>query len=253
MMKRLTIALAVTGLAGLADAAPRPAHPAQCRVAEHLVEPSFPLPRTAAAIAAGKLTVLVVGAGSSRLPIPNGAKFSYPARLQQALAEALPGVAVEVATDVRAHRTAAAMVKTLGARLAAVKPALIVWQTGTVDAMQGVDPDDFSETLEQGIELAQAAAADVVLVNSQYSPRTESMIALGTYLEALRWVAAQYELPLFDRFAIMKLWADRGTFNLTTATNKLDMAAHVHDCIGRLLSDLVLEAVEPAGPEADGR
>ena len=60
-------------------------------------------------------------------------------------------------------------------------------------------------------------------------------------------------VPLFDRFAIMKLWAELGTFDFTTATNKLDMAQHVHDCIGRLLADLVVEAAKPGGPQANGR
>ena len=36
------------------------------------------------------------------------------------------------------------------------------------------------------------------------------MIALGTYAENMRWVALQQEVPLFDRFSIMKLWADLG-------------------------------------------
>lgn len=253
MMRRLAIALAVMGLAWPVEAEPKPEHPAQCRVAEHLVEANFPLPHTAAAIAAKKLDVLVLGAGSSVLPIAHGDEVSYPAQLRHALAEALPGVAVKVVTDVKARRTAAAMVKTLAPALAAAKPALVIWQTGTVDAMQGIDSDDFSDTLERGIGLAQAAGADVVLVNSQYSPRTESMIALGAYQEVMRWVALQHELPLFDRFSIMKLWADLGTFDLTTATNKLDMAEHVHACIGRLLSDLVVEAAKPAGPKPDGR
>ena len=57
--------------------------------------------------------------------------------------------------------------------LAAAKPALVVWQTGTVDAMQSVDPDQFSAALDQGINIARSAGADVVLVNAQYSPRTE--------------------------------------------------------------------------------
>jgi hypothetical protein len=253
MIRRLAIPLAMMAFAGPADAEPRPEHPAQCLVAQHLVAPDFALPHTAAAIVAGKLDILVVGAGSSLLPVPNGAKFSYPARLQQALVQALPGVTVKLSTDVKAHRTAAAMLKTLAPQLAAAKPALLVWQTGTVDAMQGVDPDDFSQALEQGIAIAQSAGADVVFINAQYSPRTESMIALGTYAEEMRWVALQHEAPLFDRFSIMKLWADLGTFDFTTATNKLDMAEHVHDCIGRLLSDLVIEAAKPGGPQADGR
>ena len=227
-------------------------HPAECRVAEHQIERNFPLPQVARAIAAKQLDVLVVGAGSSLLPGSNGAKNAYPARLQHALAEKLPGVEVKVATDVKAKRTAAEMVKALPPALAAAKPALMVWQTGTVDAMQAVDPDQFSQALDKGINIARSAGADVVFINPQYSPRTESMIALGTYAENMRWVALQQEVPLFDRFSIMKLWADLGTFDLYSATKKLDMAERVHDCIGRLLADLVIEAGKPDEPHPEG-
>ncbi len=81
--------------------------PAECGVAVHLVETSFPLPKVKRAIAEKKLDVLVVGAGSSQLPGANGAKNAYPARLQQALADQLPGVEVKVATDIKAttHRS----------------------------------------------------------------------------------------------------------------------------------------------------
>jgi len=60
-------------------------HPAECRVAENLIVPNFPLAQVGHAIAAKRLDILVVGAGSSSLPGPNGAKNAYPARLQQAL------------------------------------------------------------------------------------------------------------------------------------------------------------------------
>ncbi len=224
-------------------------HPAVCRVAEHLVESVFPLPHVAVGIAAKRLDVLVLGAGSSLL---SGATGAYPMRLQRALAERLPGVEVKVATDVKPKRTAAEMVKALPAALAAAKPKLVVWQTGTADAIQAVDPDQFSQALDRGINTARAAGADVVFINAQYSPRTESMIALGAYLENMRWVAVQQEVPLFDRFSIMKLWADLGTFDLYSATKKLDMAERVHDCIGRLLADLVIEAAKPSEPHAGG-
>lgn len=246
-MGRLAYLLALLTLAGPAFAE----HPSECLVAQHQLEHSFALPRAAKAIAAKKFDILVVGAGSSVLPGANGAKRAYPARLQSALAEALPGIAVTVATDVQARRTAADMLKALPARLAADKPALVVWQTGTVDAMLGVDPDQFSDALDRGINLAHAASADVVLVNAQYSPRTESMIALGPYAEDMRWVALQHEVPLFNRFAIMRLWADLGTFDFTAARRKLEVAERVHDCIGRLLADLVVAAVKPGGPQAD--
>jgi len=225
-------------------------HPAECHLAEHKIERDFPLPRVARAIAAKKLSILVVGAGSSSLPGPNGAKRAFPARLQMALGEKLPGVAVTVATDVKSRRTAGDMVKTLGAALTAAKPALMIWQTGTVDAMLAMDPDRFSAMLDQGINMAHSAGADVVLVNSQYSPRTESMIALGTYGENLRWVAVQQEVPVFDRFNIMKSWADLRIFDLQHATNKLDIAERIHDCIGLMLADLVIEGAKPSEPPA---
>jgi hypothetical protein len=246
----LLLALLVPAVPVLAE--PPVGQPAECRVAQHQIENSFKLPRVAGAIAAKRLDILVVGAGSSALPGPDGAKNSYPARLQAALQELLPGVTVKVTTDVQARRTAAEMVKALPADLAAAKPALVVWQTGTVDAMQAVDPDQFNQALDKGINTARSAGADIVLINSQYSPRTDSMIALGTYADNMRWVAVQHEVPLFDRFSIMKLWADLGTFDFYAATKKFDMAEKVHDCIGRLLADLVIGATKPEEPPAIG-
>ena len=247
MTGRFLFSLALLVLAGPAWAE----HPAECRVAEHQVERDFSLSQVTRAVAAKNLDVLVVGAGSSLLPGTNGAKNAYPARLQHALAEKLPGVVVKITTDVQAKRSAAEMVKTLPQFLAAAKPALMVWQTGTVDAMQSIDTDQFRAALDKGINIARSAGADVVLINAQYSPRTESMIALGTYAENMRWVALQQEVPLFDRFSIMKLWADLGTFDLYSATKKLDIAEQVHDCIGRLLADLVIESAKPDVPHAE--
>ena len=239
-------------LAGPANSQKLAEHPAECRVAGHLVESIFPLPNVASAIQAKRLDILVLGAGSSQLAGATGIREAYPARLRHALAAQLPGVEVKVATDVKPRRTAAEMVKALPAALAATKPRLVVWQTGTADAIQAVDTDQFSQALDRGINTARAAGADVVFINPQYSPRTESMIALGTYAENMRWVAVQQEVPLFDRFSIMKLWADLGTFDLYSVTKKLDTAERVHDCIGRLLADLVIEASKPSEPHAEG-
>ena len=246
-MKMLGFILTV----GLAAAAAAPAlaeNPPACRVAEPILETSYQLPLVAKAIDKKQLDIIVVGAGSSTLPGPNGAKRAYPARLQSALAEKLPGVTVKVTTDVKAGTTATDALKSIVSGISSAKPALLVWQAGTVDAMRSVELDAFSATLDKGIDAAHNAKTDVVLLNAQYSPRTESIIALGNYMDNMRWVALQHEIPLFDRFGIMKLWAELGTFDFNTATNKLDMAEQVHDCIGRLLADLILEAAKPVEP-----
>ena len=110
MTGRVLLSLALLMLAGPAWAE----DPAECRVAENMIERDFPLPQVARALAAKHLEILVVGAGSSLLPGLNGADNAYPARLQSALAEKLPGVAVKVTTDVKARRTAGEMVKSAG-------------------------------------------------------------------------------------------------------------------------------------------
>jgi hypothetical protein len=225
--------------------------PAECRVVEHHIESDVPLPNVKKAIAGKKLNILVVGAGSSTLPGAAAAR-AYPARLETALAEKLPGVAVKVTTEVKPGRTAAAAITPMIAALAATKPALTIWQAGTVDAMRSLDLDGFSAALDKGVEAARSAGSDIILMNSQYSPRTESIIALAGYSENMRWVALRQEIPLFDRFGIMKIWAELGTFDFGTATKKLDMAEHVHDCIGRLLADLVINGSKSVEAPTNG-
>jgi hypothetical protein len=218
-----------------------------CAVAANLVSPDVGLLHVAQAIQkAHRLDIAVMGTGSSILPSASGADLAYPARLQATLSKHLPGVEIKVSSYARMKQTAAEMAGSFGKVLTGARPALVIWQTGTVDAMKGIDPDDFRAALEVGVAALQSKGSDVVLMNMQYSPRTESMIAITTYADNMRWVAQNREVPLFDRFAIMKQWSELGTFDLYGATRNVETAAHVHECIGELLSDLVLEGVKLA-------
>src|SRR5712675_144597 len=201
-MRALIASLLVAMLAGTACAADE----AACFVAGHLVQADFALPRVAAAIAAKHLKIVVLGSASSALPGQEGVAKAYPARLEDSLARRLPGVDVKVVTHTKARDKAIEMGKTLELVVADEKPDLVIWQTGTVDAMLGVDPDEFQAALGAGLDVLRAANADAVFVNMQYSPRTDSMISLGAYVDAMRFVALQREIPLFDRLGVMKDW-----------------------------------------------
>jgi hypothetical protein len=55
-------------------------------------------------------------------------------------------------------------------------------------------------------------------------------------------VAQQHEVPLFDRLAIMRHWSDTGEFDLYASGRDNVLAQRVHDCIGRGLATLIIEA-----------
>jgi len=126
--------------------------------------------------------------------------------------------------------------------LADQKPNLVVWQTGTYDAVRGTDPEQFRAAVSDGVEKLQSGGVDVVLMNMQYSPRTDSIVAIGAYADGMRWVAREREVPVFDRLAIMRHWYDSGQFDLYAATKDMKTAKSVHDCIGRTLAASIIDA-----------
>jgi hypothetical protein len=217
------------------------APPEQCDVPEAFVQSDADLTRVTGEVKdKHRLIISVMGSGSSGLAGPDGARFAYPARLEDALKQRLTGIEVKVTAHVQARETTANMVAGLGKILADDKPMLVIWQAGTADAISGVEPEDFRGSLDDGIDKMQTAGADVILMNMQYSPRTESMLDVSAFADVMKLVAQQHGAVLFDRLAIMRYWNDEGTFDLYTATKKYDMARRVHDCIGRAMASLII-------------
>jgi len=244
-----TMILGLTVFAGLLAMAPVRAEnaPPSCELPTYLLTTESTLPKVETAIVSDrKLDIVVVGSRSSSI---NGAEDSaYPARLQAILKETLPKVAVSVSVELQARKTAEEVAGGLVKLVEVKKPTLVIWQTGTYDAIRSIDPDDFRAGVDEGVVALQKAGIDVVLMNLQYSPRTETMISAPPYLDNMRVVAQEHNVPLFDRFAMMRHWSDAGDFDLSSNTQGVDMAKRVHDCLGRALAKFVIDAahVNPA-------
>jgi lysophospholipase L1-like esterase len=211
-----------------------------CDVPDNLLVTESALPKTADAIKAGKLDILVVGSRSSTIVSADAS--GYPARLQAALQASVPKLNVNLSVEIQVKKTAEEAATSFAKLLEAKKPTLVIWQTGTVDAMRSIDPDDFRSAVDEGVVALQKAGADVILINPQYSPRTETMISVPPYIDNLRAVAQEHEVPLFDRFGIMHQWNDQGDFDLFSTTHGIDLAKRVHDCLGRALSKFIIDA-----------
>jgi hypothetical protein len=248
MMKSNSAAvLSLTLLAGLLAAAPARAEDAApaCDVPAYLLATESALPKVADALKTGRpLDILVVGSRSSTINTSDGS--AYPGRLQAVLRERLPSVAVNVSVELQVKKTAEEVAGGLVKLVEGKRPTLVIWQTGTYDAMRSIDPDDFRGAVDEGVAALQNAGTDVILMNLQYSPRTETMISAPPYLDNMRVVAQQHDIPLFDRFAIMRHWNDAGDFDLFSASHGLELAKSVHDCLGRALSKFVIDAAHPA-------
>jgi lysophospholipase L1-like esterase len=225
-----------------------PATSQSCDVPDYLLSSESSLPKVADAVKSRHpLDILVVGSRSST--IPSSEASAYPARLQAMLAEKLPSVTVNVSVELQSKKTSEEVAAGLAKLIDDKKPTLVIWQTGTVDAMRSIDPDDFRTAVDDGVAAMQKAGTDVILMNLQYSPRTESMISAPPYLDNLRVVAQQYDVPLFDRFGIMHQWNDSGDFDFFSASHGLELAKRVHDCLGRALSKFVIDAAHLAAAQ----
>ncbi|ABD90433.1 SGNH/GDSL hydrolase family protein [Rhodopseudomonas palustris] len=231
----MLLAVLASGLAFAED------QPGNCNVPAYLLASDSTLPKVAEALKAGRpLDILVVGSRSSTIMTADAT--AYPWRLQSALQEKLPAATIHVSVELKVKKTAEEAVAGFAKMLEERKPVLVIWQTGTFDATRSVDPEEFREAVDEGVEAMQKAGADVILMNLQYSPRTETMISSAPYLDNMRVVAQKHEIPLFDRFAIMREWSEKGEFDLFSPSPGIDLAKRVHDCVGRALADLVIDA-----------
>jgi hypothetical protein len=238
---RTVLGLAMlAGLLAVTSARAEDASPV-CEVPAYLLSSESSLPKVMEAVKnAQKLDILVVGSRSSTINTADGT--AYPGRLEAVLREKLPGVKINVNVELQVKKTAEEVAAGLAKLVEGKKPTLVIWQTGTVDAMRSVDPDDFRAAVDDGLAALQSGGTDVILMNLQYSPRTETMISAAPYIDNMRVVAQQHDVPLFDRFAVMRHWNEAGDFDLFSASHGLDLAKRVHDCLGRALSKFVIDA-----------
>jgi hypothetical protein len=242
-------AIALAALLVLAPARAEDATKPACEMPSDMLATEMVLPKAADEVKTSRaLDIMVVGSGSSTLAGPDGATAAYPARLEFYLRQKLPGVTVHVGTDLHMRQSAEDVAQGLGKLIKDGKPTLVIWQTGTVDALRSIDPDDFRGALGDGIAALKDAGADVVLMNPQYNPRMETVISVNSYLDNIRVAAQERDVPLFDRFSIMRQWSDDSDFDFSVTTRSQVQARSVHDCIGRALADFVVAAAH-LGPE----
>ena len=227
----------------LSRAGPTPVTPA-CTVPDAFAAPDLPLEHVAAAIkAGGPVNILAIGSAATVGDQPGaGHHTSFPYRMVDALHAALPNVAFGLTLRGGRGMTADDMLPLLKAALGAQHHALLLWQTGTVEAVRGLDPDDLQAALQEGIDDARDAGADVVLIDSQFSRFLRANANLDPYETTLQGVAALPGVVLFHRYDVMQSWAEDGGIDLESASreDRAHTMVLLNACLGEALARFVL-------------
>ncbi len=215
-----------------------------CEVPEALLASDADLPAARARVASGKpLSILIV---TSAKPGPAGSLPGFPTRLPAAIARAAHGVGVEAAVLNLPRMTAPEMLGPMARAVAERRPALVVWQTGTVDAMVSLDVETFGAALGEGIATIHRLGADAVVMDMQYSPQTAQLIDLAPYAESVTWASRAGGAMHFPRHAIMRHWVDAGRVDFGDGGLLAKEAAYdfVHRCLARLLGGGIAARLE---------
>jgi lysophospholipase L1-like esterase len=190
--------------------------------------------------------VAVGGASTAGTAAGNGDANAWPHRLQEALRRRHPGVEIAVVNKGIAGQTAREMIARFAVDVFPIRPALVIWETGTVDAVRETDVEEFAAELRAGIAALRQHDAEVMLVDMQYNPGTGSVIDYQPYLDALHQVADLENVYLFRRFDIMKYWSENGAFDLVEVpkAQRMSLAAQVYGCLAERLADAVDFAIQ---------
>jgi hypothetical protein len=238
-LHRLLAVLCVASGTFAAAMAQEPA-PESCAIPDTVLTVDAVLPNVRAALDdGGALTVLVVRTAK---PQASRAPMTYPARLEAELKRRMPGREVRVAVRNLPDESAAEMALELKASLAQERPALVIWQVGTVDAMRNLDVESFGEALSEGIGLAHDMGSDIIVMDMQYSLQTTQLINFQPYVDYIDWVTQNHDVFHFPRYDIMRHWVEDGQvdFNTETPEAKQRSFTFVHNCLGKLLADSIL-------------
>jgi lysophospholipase L1-like esterase len=205
------------------------------------------LPRVAAKLASGQ-PVLIVAFGSSSTQGygSSGPEFTYPNRLAAQLHRQYPSADITVVNRGKGGEDAPEMMNRLQVAVLDMKPDLVIWQVGTNAVLRNLDPTETAKLVEDGVARIQAAGADLVLVDPQYSPRvTEHPESASRMVRLLGRVAELRHVGIFPRFAVMREWHDLQALPIDSfvIADGLHMNDWGYACFAQLLGDDIIQSV----------
>jgi lysophospholipase L1-like esterase len=205
------------------------------------------LPHVANKLAAGQPVVIVAFGSSSTAGFGSTApEFTYPNRLAVQLHRQYPTANITVLNRGQGGEDAPEMMKRLQTSVLDLKPDLVIWQVGTNAVLRNLDPSETAKLVEEGVARIQAAGADLVLVDPQYSPAVNAKgESASRIVQLLGKVAALRHVGFFPRFEVMREWHENQSmpFDSFVIADGLHMNDWGYACFAQLLGDDIIKSV----------
>ncbi|MEH2612025.1 SGNH/GDSL hydrolase family protein [Bradyrhizobium sp. AZCC 1693] len=205
------------------------------------------LPHVAGKLAAGKPVVIVAfGSSSTQGYGSTSPEFNYPNRLAAQLRRQYPTADITVVNRGKGGDDAPEMMKRLQTEVIDVHPDMVIWQVGTNAVLRNLDPTETAKVVEEGIARIQAAGADLVLVDPQYSPAvTAKAENAGKMVKLLSKVAELRRVGVFPRFEVMRDWHEKQAIPIENfvISDGLHMSDWGYACFAQLLGDDIIKSV----------
>ncbi len=205
------------------------------------------LPHVAGKLASGQPVVIVAfGSSSTQGYGSSSPEFTYPNRLAAQLQRQYPSADITVVNSGHGGEDAPEMMKRLQTSVIDRKPDLVIWQVGTNAVLRNLDPAETAKMVEDGIARIQAAGADLVLVDPQYSPRvTERGESASRMVTLLSKVAELRHVGIFPRFEVMREWHENQALPIDSfvIADGLHMNDWGYACFAQLLGDDIIRSV----------
>ena len=205
------------------------------------------LPHVASKLAAGQ-PVLIVAFGSSSTAGygATSPENNYPNRLAAQLHRQYPSADITVVNRGQGGEDAPEMMKRLQTEVIDVHPDLVIWQVGTNAVLRNLDPTETAKMVENGVARVQAAGADLVLVDPQYSPAVNAKPeSAGQIVKLLGKVAELRHVGIFPRFEVMREWHEKQALPIDSfvIADGLHMNDWGYACFAQLLGDDIIKSV----------
>jgi len=205
------------------------------------------LPHVASKLVAGQPVVIIAFGSSSTAGYgATSPDFNYPNRLAAQLRRQYPTADISVVNAGKGGEDAPEMMKRLQTAVIDMHPDMVIWQVGTNAVLRNLDPGETAKLVEEGITRIQAAGADVVLIDPQYSPRiNEHAESAGKMMTLLNKTAELRKVGIFPRFAVMKDWHERQAIPIENfvIADGLHMSDWGYACFAQLLGDDIIKSV----------